>query len=127
MVVTFDPHPAKVLRPDASAASLTSTAHKIRLIRELGVATSCWSLHSTAPSPRLRPRSSSGNWSAAAQPLREICVGHEWSFGKNRAGNLALLEKLGAKLDFDVVGVPPVTNDGRVVSSTAIRQAVEGR
>ena len=30
------------------------------------------------------------------KPLREICVGHEWSFGKGRAGNLALLKKLGA-------------------------------
>jgi riboflavin kinase/FMN adenylyltransferase len=57
--------------------------------------------------------------------LREICVGHEWSFGKDRRGNLDLLKKLGAQFDFDVVGIPPVTVNGAVVSSTAIRQAVE--
>ncbi len=44
-----------------------------------------------------------------SNPLREICVGHEWSFGKNRRGNLQLLEKLGAQFGFNVVGIPPVT------------------
>jgi riboflavin kinase/FMN adenylyltransferase len=57
--------------------------------------------------------------------LREICVGHEWSFGKNRAGNLTLLEKLGAQWNFNVVGIKPITVDGTVVSSTEIRRAVE--
>ncbi len=61
----------------------------------------------------------------SARPLREICVGQEWSFGKNRAGNLALLKKLGAEFGFDVVGVEPVTSQEKIVSSTAIRQAVE--
>jgi riboflavin kinase/FMN adenylyltransferase len=60
-----------------------------------------------------------------SKPLREICVGHEWSFGKNRAGNLALLQKLGAQHHFEVVGIKPVAVNGTVVSSTAIRAAVE--
>jgi riboflavin kinase/FMN adenylyltransferase len=60
-----------------------------------------------------------------SKPLREICVGHEWSFGRNRRGNLALLEKLGAKFDFDVVGISPVTVNSQIVSSTTIRRALE--
>jgi riboflavin kinase/FMN adenylyltransferase len=60
-----------------------------------------------------------------SKPLREICVGHEWSFGKNRRGNLELLTQLGAKFDFNVVGFPPVTVKGEIVSSTTIRRAVE--
>ena len=60
-----------------------------------------------------------------SKPLREICVGHEWAFGKNRRGNLELLKKLGARFDFGVVGLPPVTVNGEIVSSTTIRQAVE--
>jgi riboflavin kinase/FMN adenylyltransferase len=60
-----------------------------------------------------------------AKPLREICVGHEWSFGKGRAGNLALLKKLGATHGFNVIGVEAVNVNGEVVSSTAIRQAIE--
>jgi len=60
-----------------------------------------------------------------SRPLREICVGHEWSFGKNRRGNLQLLTKLGANFDFNVVGIRPVTVNGEIVSSTTIRRAVE--
>jgi riboflavin kinase/FMN adenylyltransferase len=60
-----------------------------------------------------------------SKPLREICVGHQWSFGKNRRGNLALLKKLGAQFDFNVVGIPPVAVNDKIVSSTTIRQAVE--
>jgi riboflavin kinase / FMN adenylyltransferase len=60
-----------------------------------------------------------------SNPLGEICVGHEWSFGKDRRGNLDLLKKLGAQFNFNVVAIPPVKMDGAVVSSTAIRQAVE--
>jgi riboflavin kinase/FMN adenylyltransferase len=62
----------------------------------------------------------------SAKPLREICVGHEWSFGKNRAGNLALLRHLGGQHKVNVVGIPPVKVNGTVVSSTAIRAAIEG-
>src|SRR5262249_443530 len=62
---------------------------------------------------------------AAAQPLREICVGEEWSFGKNRAGNLALLKELGIELGFHVVGVEAVRADDKIISSTAIRKAVQ--
>ena len=54
-----------------------------------------------------------------------ICVGHEWSFGKNRRGNLDFLKKLGARSNFNVVGIPPVTINDEIVSSTAIRRAVE--
>jgi len=60
-----------------------------------------------------------------ARGLGEICVGHEWSFGKNRAGNLALLRKLGTRHHFNVVGIPPVKVNGAVVSSTAIRARIE--
>ncbi|MEO8440407.1 MAG: bifunctional riboflavin kinase/FAD synthetase [Spartobacteria bacterium] len=124
VVVTFDPHPAKILRPQESPRLLTATQHKIALIRALGVShllvlTFDRELAATAPEDFVR------QLVAAAKPLREICVGQEWSFGKNRAGNLALLKKLGAELDFHVVGVEPVTSNGSVVSSTAIRKSVE--
>ncbi len=124
VVVTFDPHPAKILRPQESPRLLTATQHKIELIRALGVSHLLVlefdrEFAATAPADFVRQLVS------AARPLREICVGQEWSFGKNRAGNLALLKELGAELDFNVVGVEPVTSEGAIVSSTAIRKAVE--
>jgi riboflavin kinase/FMN adenylyltransferase len=124
VVVTFDPHPTRFLRPQESPRLLTATEHKIALLRELGVSHLLvlafdQRLASTPPEEFVR------QLVEAARPLREICVGQEWSFGKNRAGNLTLLKKLGAEMNFHVVGVEPVTRDGVIVSSTAIRRAVE--
>lgn len=124
IVVTFDPHPAKVLRPQESPRLLTATQHKIALIRDLGVSHLLVlkfdrELAATPPADFVR------QLAVAARPLREICVGQEWSFGKDRAGNLALLKTLGAEMGFDVVGVEPVTSEGTIISSTAIRKAVK--
>jgi len=124
VVVTFDPHPEKILRPEKAPHLLTATPHKIALIRTLGVRhlliiTFDRQFAATEPEDFVL-------WLVQhSKPLREICVGHEWSFGKNRRGNLELLTKLGAKFDFNVVGFPPVTVNGEIVSSTTIRRAVE--
>ena len=123
VVVTFDPHPAKVLRPERAPHLLTATQHKIALIRDLGVAhllvlTFDNQLAGTAPEEFVK------QLVTHSHPLREICVGHEWSFGKGRTGNLALLKELGSTYGFAVIGVQAVTVNGEVVSSTAIRRAV---
>jgi riboflavin kinase/FMN adenylyltransferase len=123
VVVTFDPHPTKVLRPQDAPHLLTATQHKIALIRDLGV-THLLVLHFDRSFAATAPEDFVGQLVAHAKPLREICVGHEWSFGKGRAGNLALLKQLGATHHFAVVGVQAVTMNGEVVSSTAIRRAV---
>jgi riboflavin kinase/FMN adenylyltransferase len=124
VVVTFDPHPEKVLRPETAPHLLTATRHKIALIRDLGVEhlliiTFDKQFAATEPEDFVQ------QLVKHSKPLREICVGHKWSFGKNRRGNLELLKKLGAEFDFNVVGIPPVTVNGELVSSTAIRQAIE--
>jgi riboflavin kinase/FMN adenylyltransferase len=124
VAVTFDPHPVRVLRPDQAPRLLTSTAHKLRLIRNLGVANQLV-IHFDREFAGTEPEDFIRALAAACHPLREICVGFEWSFGKGRAGNLALLERLGAQLGFDEVGVPAVEMDGEIVSSTLIRKAVE--
>ena len=124
VVVTFDPHPARVLRPERAPHLLTSTAHKLRLIRALGVE-ELLIIPFDAAFAATPPEEFIRQLAGAAQPLREICVGHQWSFGKGRAGNLELLGRLGEDLHFAEVGVPAVEVDGRIVSSTLIRQAVE--
>ena len=124
VVVTFDPHPVRVLRPERAPRLLTSTPHKLRLIRALGaghilVIPFDLAFAATPPDEFIR------QLAAAAKPLREICVGHQWSFGKGRAGNLEMLARLGEAMGFEEVGVPAVEIGGHIVSSTLIRQAVE--
>lgn len=127
VVVTFDPHPEKILRPESAPHLLTATAHKIELIRSLGVEHLL-----VIPFDKQFAATPAEHFVEqlvrASRPLRQICVGHEWSFGKGRAGNLQLLESLGAENGFEVIGIPPVRVDEQVVSSTAIRNAIqEGR
>lgn len=124
VVVTFDPHPAKVLRPADAPHLLTATQHKIELIRALGVG-HLLIIHFDKAFAATSPEQFVDQVVRSSKPLREICVGHEWSFGRNRAGNLDLLKKLGGQAAFNVVGIPPVKANGSVVSSTAIRRAVE--
>src|SRR5437867_1964559 len=124
VVVTFDPHPEKILRPDKAPHLLTATPHKIALIRILGVRhllITPFDKHFAATEPEEFVEQLVQH----SKPLREICVGHEWSFGRNRRGNLELLKKLGAQFDFNVVGIPPVAVSGEIVSSTTIRRAIE--
>ena len=124
VVVTFDPHPAAILRPHNAPPLLTSTRHKVRLFREAGVR-DVLVLQFTPEFAAKAPEHFIGELRAACSPLREICVGEDWAFGKERAGNLALLKSLGSKLGFEAVGIPAVAVDGRAVSSTVIRAAVE--
>ncbi|HEY2125385.1 MAG TPA: bifunctional riboflavin kinase/FAD synthetase [Chthoniobacterales bacterium] len=124
VVVTFDPHPVKVLRPDGAPHLLTATEHKLALIRALGV-THLLVINFTREFAATAPEDFVTRLVESSRPLREICVGHEWSFGRGRAGNLELLQRLGGRFHFDVVGIAPVSLQGQVVSSTAIRQAIE--
>jgi riboflavin kinase/FMN adenylyltransferase len=124
VVVTFDPHPMKILRPKDAPHLLTATQHKITLIRSLGVR-HLLVINFDKQFAATEPEDFIRELVSHSKPLREICVGHEWSFGKGRRGDLNLLKKLGAQFGFAVVGISPVKIDGEVVSSTAIRQAVE--
>lgn len=124
VVVTFDPHPAKVLRPENSPHLITSTPHKIALVRQLGVA-HLLVIRFDERFARTPPEEFVGQLAASSKPLSEICVGHEWSFGKDRAGNLDLLRRLGTRYKFNVIGIAPVKVNGAVVSSTAIRARIE--
>jgi riboflavin kinase/FMN adenylyltransferase len=125
VVVTFDPHPMKVLRPSKAPHLLTATQHKIELIRDLGVR-HLLVINFDKAFAATEPEDFVKQLVTNSKPLREICVGHEWSFGKARRGNLDLLGRLGAQFDFQVVGIPAVTlGSGEPVSSTAIRHAIE--
>lgn len=56
--------------------------------------------------------------------IQSICVGANFVFGHKRSGDVALLKKLGGEIGFSVHGLAAVSLDGRVVSSTRIREAI---
>ncbi len=125
VAVTFDPHPMKVLRPDAAPRLLTSTAHKLKVLADLGVGHTLV-IPFDLEFSRTPPETFIESLATACRPLREICVGYDWSFGKGRAGNVDLLTRLGRAQNFVCVGLPPVVAaDGAQISSTLVRAAVE--
>ena len=125
VTVLFDPHPMKVLRSDAAPRLLTSTRHKLKVLASMGVAHALV-IPFDLEFSRTPPEVFIANLCGACRPLRQICVGYDWSFGKGRAGNVDLLTRLGRTMNFTCVGLPPVVAaDGVQISSTLIRAAVE--
>jgi riboflavin kinase / FMN adenylyltransferase len=124
VIVTFDPHPARILRPENPPRLLTSTNHKLQLLATVGVENVllvAFDRDFAANSPGDFIRSLADH----ARPLHAICVGEDWAFGRNRSGNVDFLRETGAQLGFTVIAVPPVKIAGEIVSSTLIRRAVE--
>lgn len=124
VVVTFDPHPIRVVRPGQAPRLITSTQHKRSLLKRHGIS-HLLVIPFDLAFAAMPPQEFVLALSRAARPLREICVGHAWSFGKGREGNLDLLRAMGDELGFDEVGIPAVEIDGEIVSSTRIRAAIE--
>ena len=122
-VMTFDPHPLKVLRPDIAPALLTSTPHKLQLLRELGV-DGCAVLSFTTRFAAMEPEDFIAELREAAPSLRAVVVGTNWTFGHRARGTTDLLRELGSRHGFAVHLVEGVTWKDQPVSSTRIRQAV---
>jgi riboflavin kinase / FMN adenylyltransferase len=124
VVVTFDPHPVRVLRPEKAPRLLTSTQHKLKLIERLRV-DAVLLLEFTLEFSKTPPEIFVEALARSSNHLSQVCVGEEWTFGANRSGSTKLLEQMAPKLKFQVQTVPPVLAGNRVVSSTLIRSAVE--
>jgi riboflavin kinase/FMN adenylyltransferase len=124
VVVTFDPHPVRVLRPEKAPRLLTSTQHKLKLIERLGV-DAVLLLEFTLEFSKTPPEVFVEALARSSNHLSQVCVGEEWTFGANRSGSTKLLEQMAPKFKFQVQTVPPVLAGDRVVSSTLIRSAVE--
>ena len=119
-VLTFDPHPLRILKPDAAPALLTSTRHKLALLSELGV-DGCVLVPFTMEFADIEPEAFINNLCATAPSLREMVVGENWTFGHQARGNARLLGSLAAAKGFALSVVPGVTWNGAVISSTRIR------
>lgn len=124
VVVTFDPHPRKVLRPEAAPRLLTSTHHKQLILERLGISR-LLILPFNQKLAAQTPEVFISELCAAAPGLASITVGRSWVFGHERSGNLATLTALGNAHKFGVFGVAPVVVADDPVSSTRVRWAVE--
>jgi riboflavin kinase/FMN adenylyltransferase len=120
LVLTFHPHPLAVLRPTLSLPLILSLREKLRLFAAQDIH-GVFLQHFTLEFSRLTPEEFIQRYLVEAIGAEKIIVGHNVSFGRNRAGRAETLEQLGPPSGVEVEIVGPVLLDGREVSSTAVR------
>ena len=124
IVYTFDPHPVELLAPERKPLLITSFREKLRLIEEQGIDV----VISANFSPKFASQTPGDfvkNILYDQIKIRHLFVGHDYTFGKDRRGNIAMLVDLGRKLGFNVEVVEAVRVGGAVVSSTRIRELIQ--
>ncbi len=124
-VVTFDPHPKKVVgkNPKKAIRILTTTAEKIHLLKEAGI-DQLVIIPFTKEFAALSSEAFVKTILIGKLLVKEMVIGYDHHFGHNREGGVVKLETLGRELGFSVREVLPVEIGGEVVSSTAIRNSL---
>ncbi len=123
LVVTFDKHPSSIVAPDRVPPLIYSQPQKLRTVKSLGADALLEIQFDQAFSQQTGETFIRGLVRDLGR-VQSICVGADFVFGHKRSGNVALLKILGEELQFTVHGMAEVSLDGKVVSSTRIREAL---
>ena len=121
VVLTFEPHPARVLDPAGAPAALSTPAQKEELLAGLGVDRLAV-LPFDAAVAALSPEAFAREVLAEALGARHVVVGESFRFGHRRGGDARRLAALGEELGFSVSAVPAVLERGGPVSSSRVRE-----
>ncbi|SRR5579883_2479587 len=122
-VLTFDPHPACIVAPERAPRLLTTPERRIELMREEAIE-QVLVLPFTRELASWTPEQFARELLAGRLKARAVLVGENFRFGSRQSGNVAILAQLGRTLGFETEAIPPVSCRGRVVSSSAIREAI---
>jgi riboflavin kinase / FMN adenylyltransferase len=124
VVITFDPHPLRVILGRKTPPFITMTDQKLELISAQGIDfTLC--LRFTLDMAALEPEEFVRTYLVEGLNTKELLVGYDYAFGKNRKGNFEVLRSLGEVYGYNAEQMEPVLVDGAVVSSTRIRDMIQ--
>jgi riboflavin kinase/FMN adenylyltransferase len=124
VVMTFDPHPVKVMSPGNGPPLITPIEQKLELISNTGIDV----IICHAFTPEFASMSAEAFVSDILMDrlgVKEIVVGYDYTFGYKRQGDVSLLREMGERLGFRVHVTGPILLDDTVVSSTSIRRFVQ--
>ncbi len=124
VVVTFDPHPAELVRPGSHPARLTSLRRRAELVADLGVEAFCV-LPFTLELSRQPAAEFVHEVLVDRLHVADIVVGRNFTFGHRAAGDVELLTRLGQRFGFGVEGLDLISDDGVTFSSTYIRACID--
>ncbi|MGH9674551.1 MAG: riboflavin biosynthesis protein RibF, partial [Bryobacteraceae bacterium] len=123
-VLTFDPHPARVLAPAHAPKLLSTIEQRCRWMAEAGVR-QVLVLRFDAAVAALTPEEFAGDVLMTRLGARAVLVGENFRFGRGAAGDVALLRRIGRERGVIVEVVGGVLARGRLISSTEIRRLIE--
>ncbi len=123
VVLTFHPHPLRVLHPERKIHLITTFEKKVELIEETGIDYLIY-IKFTPEFANMPPEDFIKNIIAKKLNPVKMIVGHDFGFGAKKSGGIPLLEKLSDEMGFGLEVVEPVVIDGEIVSSTLIRRLV---
>lgn len=123
LAITFDPHPTRILRPDATPKLLTPMSLKLKRIAETGV-DAVLVLPFTRDLSNMSPREFVQHILVEKLATKEVHEGYNFRFGHKAQGNTHQLEELGREFGFAVKIYPEMKLRGHTVSSSEIRKLV---
>ena len=122
-VLTFDPHPTRVVAPERSPRLMTSPAQRAALMAEEGIE-QVLILPFTPELAHLSPEEFVRQLLVERLGAKAVLVGDNFRFGFRQSGNTRVLEELGRQMGFETLVVPAVVWRGRMVSSSGIREVI---
>lgn len=122
-VVSFDPHPRKVIAKNFDIKILTTLDEKKEILEQLGIE-NFYLINFTEKFSEQTSEEFVKNFIVDRFDAKHVVVGHDHKFGKDRVGDADALRNLGEKYGFDVTSVDAVKLNNEIVSSTIIRQAL---
>jgi len=123
-VLTFDPHPTRVVAPERTPRLLTTPGRRAELMAEEGIE-QVLILPFTREVAELAPEDFARRLVVERLGARAVLVGENFRFGRRQGGTVRLLEELGRELGFLTEVIPTARRRGRTVSSSVIRQAID--
>jgi riboflavin kinase / FMN adenylyltransferase len=122
-VVTFEPHPLKVLKPHRTPPMLISAEHKMRLLETGGISIAAV-INFTRDFAAMTPVHFAEDVLKNRLNAKELLIGEDFVLGKGRSGNVKNLKRIGRRIGFSVRVIKPLKSGGRVISSTLIRKQI---
>jgi len=120
-VITFYPHPRKVVQKGYDIKLLTPLEEKMELFENEGIE-NVLVVNFTKEFSLMTSEEFARKILAEKIGAKHLIIGYDHKFGKDRTGDVELLKKLGAPLGFEVSSVPPVKINDEIISSTKIRR-----
>jgi riboflavin kinase/FMN adenylyltransferase len=123
VLITFDPHPRKIISPDYKLELISTLTEKIEVLDSLGI-DNIFIINFTKEFSQQSPEEFINKFLVEGIGVKEVVIGYDHHFGKGRGGNIDILKKMGKEAGFEVTAVSECSVGDKIISSTKIRNLI---